>query len=220
MQDRIEQPDTRGAILAQARELFLTLGYHKTTMRSIAEAAGISTGPLYFHFHDKAEVFYYICSEAFDHLKSDFSHATEEDKHAGERLRDIFLAYKAFYYREPQLFAMMHLATDPMSGIDLPAPLAESLLHKGLGLVKNMETLIREGIARQELRPVDPAKLAVYLFSVAEGIFVSNRMGILQQQDIAVDEMIDAAIELIEVGMIGAGVKTRTPKSPYPTGKV
>ena len=41
MQDRIEQPDTRGAILAQARELFLTLGYHKTTMRSIAEAAGI-----------------------------------------------------------------------------------------------------------------------------------------------------------------------------------
>lgn len=211
MQDKMDQTDTRGAILTKARELFLSLGYHKTTMRSIADAAGISTGPLYFHFHDKAEVFYYICSEAFDHLESDFSHATKEDKHAGERLRDIFLAYKAFYYREPQLFAMMHLATDPMSGIGLPAPLAESLLQKGLGLVRNMETLIREGIARQELRPVDPAKLAVYLFSVAEGIFVSQRMGILTQKNIGVDEMIDAAIELIEVGMIGAGKAVEKP---------
>ena len=205
MQDKVEQPDTRGVILTKARQLFLTLGYHKTTMRNIAEMAGISTGPLYFHFRDKAEVFYYICNEAFERLEADFSRATKEGKHAGERLRDIFLAYKAFYYREPQLFAMMHMATDPMSGVNLPAPLAEALLQKGLGLVKNMEALIREGIDRQELRPVDPAKLAVYLFSVAEGIFVSQRMGILKQQEIGVDEMIDAAIELIEVGMIGAG---------------
>lgn len=205
MQDKVEQPDTRGVILTKARQLFLTLGYHKTTMRNIAETAGISTGPLYFHFRDKAEVFYYICNEAFERLEADFSRATKEGKHAGERLRDIFLAYKAFYYREPQLFAMMHMATDPMSGVNLPAPLAEALLQKGLGLVKNMEALIREGIDRQELRPVDPAKLAVYLFSVAEGIFVSQRMGILKQQEIGVDEMIDAAIELIEVGMIGAG---------------
>ena len=211
MQDRTDQTDTRGVILTKARQLFLTLGYHKTTMRNIAETAGISTGPLYFHFRDKAEVFYHICNEAFERLEADFSRVSQAEKTAGERLRDIFLAYKAFYYREPQLFAMMHLATDPLSGIGLPAPLAESLLKKGLSLVKNMETLIRDGIARQELRPVDPAKLAVYLFSVAEGIFVSNRMGILRQQDIGVDEMIDAAIELIEVGMIGAGQALEKP---------
>ena len=103
MQDRMGQADTRGVILTKARQLFLTLGYHKTTMRNIAEAAGISTGPLYFHFRDKAEVFYYICNEAFECLETDFSRATKEGRHAGERLRDIFLAYKAFYYREPQL---------------------------------------------------------------------------------------------------------------------
>lgn len=203
--DKVDQSDTRGAILTQARELFLTLGYHKTTMRNIAEAAGISTGPLYFHFRDKAEVFYHICSEAFDYLETDFCRVSNQGETAGERLRSIFLAYKAFYFREPQLFAMMHLATDPMSGIDLPDSLAEALLQKGLGLVKNMEAIIREGISRQELRPVDPAKLAVYLFSVAEGIFVSNRMGVLSQQNIGVDEMIDAAIELIDVGIIARG---------------
>lgn len=196
-----EQADTRGVILFRARELFLTLGYHKTTMRGIAEAAGISTGPLYFHFRDKAEVFFYICNEAFDCLEADFQHISGEGA-AGERLRSIFLAYKAFYYREPQLFAMMHLATDPMSGIGLPEPLAEALLQKGVALVKLMEAIIREGISRQELRPVDPAKLAVYLYSVAEGIFVSNRMGVLARRNIGVDEMIDAAIELVGIGMV------------------
>ena len=202
MIDKLDQADTRSAILAQARELFLTLGYHKTTMRGIAEAAGISTGPLYFHFRDKAEVFFYICSEAFECLEKEFQRIARIEEAAGERLRSMFLAYKDFYYREPQLFTLMHQATDPMSGIGLPDSLAEALLQKGMALVKIMEAVIREGISRQELRPVDPAKLAVYLYSVAEGIFVSNRMGVLARQNIGVDEMIDAAIELVGVGMI------------------
>ena len=96
MQDRTDQTDTRGVILTKARQLFLTLGYHKTTMRNIAETAGISTGPLYFHFRDKAEVFYHICNEAFERLEADFSRVSQAEKTAGERLRDIFLAYKAF----------------------------------------------------------------------------------------------------------------------------
>ncbi|MHC1762565.1 MAG: TetR/AcrR family transcriptional regulator [Negativicutes bacterium] len=202
MTDQVAPPDTRSAILVQARRLFLTLGYHKTTMRNIAEAAGISTGPLYFHFHDKAEVFFTICSEAFDCLTAEFCRIARAERPAGERLRNIFQAYKAFYYREPQLFAMMHLATDPLSGIGLPERLAESLLQKGIALVGIMEEIIREGISRQELRPVDPVRLAIYLYSVAEGIFVSNRMGILLRQKIDMDEMIDAAIELVGAGMI------------------
>ena len=203
--DKIEQADTRSAILVQARELFLTLGYHKTTMRGIAEAAGISTGPLYFHFRDKAEVFFYICSEAFECLEKEFQRIARIEEAAGERLRSMFLAYKDFYYREPQLFTLMHQATDPMSGIGLPDSLAEALLQKGLAPVKIMEAVIKEGIAGQELRPVDPAKLAVYLFSVSEGIFVANRMGVLAQRNIGVDEMIDAAIELVGIGMIDMG---------------
>lgn len=205
MADPVVQPDTRSAILSHARALFLTLGYHKTTMRNIAEAAGVSTGPLYFHFHDKAEVFFTICSEAFDCLSAEFCRIAREERAAGERLRSIFLTYKAFYYREPQLFAMMHLAMDPLSGIGLPERLAESLLQKGIDMVGIMEEIIRDGISRQEIRPVDPVRLAIYLHSVAEGIFVSNRMGILQRQKIGMDEMIDAAIELVGAGMINPG---------------
>ncbi|SMC89920.1 TetR/AcrR family transcriptional regulator [Sporomusa malonica] len=202
MTDNTNQINTRTMILEKARHLFLSLGYHKTTMRNIADVAGISTGPLYFYFQNKAEVFFHICNEAFDYLIVDFRRVASDDSHAGLRLRNIYYSYKTFYYQEPQLFEIMHLPTNPMLGIDLPQTLEETLKQKSQELVKIMEGVIQEGIIRQELRPVDPCKLALYLYSVAEGIFLSSRLSILQQCNVSLDEMIDTAIELIGVGMI------------------
>lgn len=202
MADNLEQTNTRAVILDRARYLFLSLGYHKTTMRNIADAAGISTGPLYFYFRNKAEVFFHICSEAFDYLIADFRQVAGNDNHAGLRLRDIYYAYKSFYYGEPQLFQIMHIATNPMIGIDLPPDLKEILYQKSRELVNVMEGVIQEGISRQELRPMDPCKLALYLYSVAEGVFLSHSMGVLQQCDVSLDAMIDTAIDLVGLGMI------------------
>ena len=79
--------NTQDIILLKARELFLSLGYHKTTMRQIAKEAGISTGPLYFHFRNKAEIFCCICSQAYDHLLVLFRKALDSEDCAGVRLR-------------------------------------------------------------------------------------------------------------------------------------
>jgi len=193
----IDSRETRSIILERARELFLALGYHNTTMRAIAKAAGISTGPLYFHFQNKAEVYFYICSEALDYLIADFRRAAGEATHAALRLKNIYNVYKSFYYGEPQLFEIMHLATNIMGGIDLSQTLEDTLNKKSQELVLIMEGVVREGIACQELRPVDPCKLALYLYSVAEGVFHSNRTGVLQRAEVSLDEMIETAIDLI-----------------------
>lgn len=202
MIEKYPQTETRSVILAKARELFLARGYHKTTMRGIAEAAGISTGPLYFYFRNKTEVFFYICIESFDYLISEFGKIGTREEHAAVRLRDIYYAYKEFYYKEPQQFEMMHLALDPLSGIDLPSELVGKLKEKSQVLIAVMEEVIKEGINRQELRPVEPRQLSLYLYSVAEGIFLSSHTGMLKSCQVNLDEMIDAAINLIGFGMI------------------
>jgi AcrR family transcriptional regulator len=171
-------------------------------MRGIAKAAGVSTGPLYFHFESKAEVFFHICCEAYDILLDDFRREAASEEHAGWRLRKMYQAYQQFYYREPQLFALMHLPTDPSAGIDLPDKLAQTLNQKGLELVQTMVLVIREGVSRGDLRPVEPRKLALYLHSVAEGVFLNNRTGIFELCGVSLDEMIATAIDLIGVGMI------------------
>lgn len=114
MTENGQLPDTRAVIVEKARELFLSLGYHKTTMRSIAEAAGISTGPLYFYFRNKPEVFFHICNDSFQCLIDELRCPAQAQNHTGNRLRDIYYAYKKFYYQEPQRFEMIHLAINPM----------------------------------------------------------------------------------------------------------
>ncbi len=53
---------TREAILAAAARLFRYEGYHATTMRDIAQEAGIEAGSIYYHFQSKDQ----ILSEVLD----------------------------------------------------------------------------------------------------------------------------------------------------------
>lgn len=48
---------TRESILEGAYQLFLRQGYHGTSMRQIAEEAGIALGGIYNHFSGKEEIF-------------------------------------------------------------------------------------------------------------------------------------------------------------------
>lgn len=48
---------TRQSILAAAYKLFISQGYHGTSMRQIAHESGVALGGLYNHFQGKAEVF-------------------------------------------------------------------------------------------------------------------------------------------------------------------
>jgi len=48
--------DTRGQILGAAARLFRHHGYAATTLRQIAEAAGIKAGSIYYHFGSKQEI--------------------------------------------------------------------------------------------------------------------------------------------------------------------
>lgn len=48
---------TRAAIVAKARDLFMAFGYEDVTMRTIAKGCGISTGAIFQHFEGKDDLF-------------------------------------------------------------------------------------------------------------------------------------------------------------------
>jgi hypothetical protein len=48
---------TRLAIEDAALELYMNQGYHATSMRQIAEQAGLALGGIYNHFKSKEEIF-------------------------------------------------------------------------------------------------------------------------------------------------------------------
>lgn len=57
MQQEERSQRSRAHILEAALELFSHQGYRATSMRDIAQAAGVSTGNVYHHFKDKETIF-------------------------------------------------------------------------------------------------------------------------------------------------------------------
>ena len=52
--------DMERNILLVSTNLFINQGYDKTTIRQIAEAAGIGRGHLYYYFRKKEDILIYI----------------------------------------------------------------------------------------------------------------------------------------------------------------
>ena len=65
MQREEKSERSRRAVLDAALRLFASQGYRATTMREIADAAGVSTGNVYHHFPDKERIFRELIDEYF-----------------------------------------------------------------------------------------------------------------------------------------------------------
>ncbi len=61
-------PDRRAELLATAAEVFAAQGYNATTVRKIADAAGMLAGSLYYHFDSKESMLDEILSTFLDEL--------------------------------------------------------------------------------------------------------------------------------------------------------
>ncbi len=61
---------SRAAILAAALDLFSRQGYRGTSIRKIAERAGISTGNVYHHFSDKETIFQTVLGQYWKAIES------------------------------------------------------------------------------------------------------------------------------------------------------
>lgn len=65
MQREEKSERSRRAVLDAARSLFAHQGYRATTIREVAERAGVSTGNVYHHFPDKEAIFRALIDEYF-----------------------------------------------------------------------------------------------------------------------------------------------------------
>jgi AcrR family transcriptional regulator len=61
---------SRQAILAAALDLFSSQGYRGTSIRDIAERAGVSTGNVYHHFADKETIFQTVLGQYWKAIES------------------------------------------------------------------------------------------------------------------------------------------------------
>jgi AcrR family transcriptional regulator len=110
----VEQELSRNRILCEARQLFIEHGYHALTMRSIAKAMGYSHGALYYHFSEKAELFYALVTEDFRHLLNQQREMLRRTR-LGDmaQLEKLMLEFIKFGLENPNHYEIMFMIKDP-----------------------------------------------------------------------------------------------------------
>jgi AcrR family transcriptional regulator len=199
--------NTRIKILETAKRLFLNNGYHNVSMRTLAKETGISTGPLYFHFQNKSEVFFSLSCEGLDQLNTRVRQAAALPLPNALRLREIFLAFEDFYSQEPAFSQIIRMSFNPLSGIDFTDQQREVLFAKKFEFMDAMKEVIRAGIENGELKKTDPTRFMLVLFALGEGIFTSNEMGDLKHYGVSVKELVQEASQITYTGIINRGDK-------------
>lgn len=102
-----ETEDMKSIILENALTVFAENGYADTSMQDIADAAGISRGPLYYYYSNKADLFNSVFTQTtnqmeetitqifsapdsfFEKVEKELNTLLDIDYRRGERIREI-----------------------------------------------------------------------------------------------------------------------------------
>jgi AcrR family transcriptional regulator len=100
----------RAQICRAAEELFAQKGYHKTSIRDIANKSGISIGSLYDYIRNKEDILYLLAKEFYDNLRTEVIKVLEAQHNVVSELEgtlatmlrvvDRFQEYTLFTYRD------------------------------------------------------------------------------------------------------------------------
>lgn len=178
-------------ILAEATCLFVARGYRGISMREIAEAVGISKAGLYYHFKDKEELFLAILTSHLDTV----ARIVQEARRQGADTRaQVTQMLRALLALPPDQRALVRLATQEMVHLSPAARASFEAIYR-LKFLDPLEELLRTGIARGELRPVN-VRLAVWVLLGMAYPFFSPA-----HSDEAMDEAVDLIISVFFDGL-------------------
>lgn len=156
----------RDQMIKGAVTLFKQKGFHRTTTREIAKAAGFSIGTLYEYIRTKEDVLYLVCDSIYDHvserLQQDLSLKTGT-------LTSLKLGIANFFQVMDEMQAevlVMYQEVKSLSKDALPY-----VLKKEMEMVAMFENLLARCVENGELKLSDKQ-----VEIIAHNIFVQGQM--------------------------------------------
>ncbi|MBO9312719.1 MAG: TetR/AcrR family transcriptional regulator [Chloroflexus sp.] len=141
----------RNRIIDEAARLIVTYGYDGIAMREIAEAAGLSKAGLYHHFRDKEDLLVAVLNNWADEM-AELVRNAERQPDTRSRLTALI---RGLFAQAPTQRALLRLSNQDLPRLSNTA--RANIEHcYAKGLIVPISSIIRNGVERGELRPVDP----------------------------------------------------------------
>jgi AcrR family transcriptional regulator len=154
----LEPADVPERIIEEATRLFVARGYTSISMREIAEAVGVSKAGLYYHFKDKEALFLAILNANLNHLGSLIQTARQQGATSRQQVSGML---HAIFDQAPNQRAIIRLANQEMTHLSQEAR-AEFGRAYQTKFIRQVEEILRGGVERGELKPVN-VQLATWI---------------------------------------------------------
>ena len=100
---------TKSRIARAALTLFVEKGVTETTVRDIAEAAGVAEGTLYRHFASKDELAWELFAQNFAAFAKELDHRQAQETSLSGKLAAMVQHFCTFFDQDPVLFSYLLL---------------------------------------------------------------------------------------------------------------
>jgi AcrR family transcriptional regulator len=165
-----EQEKRRHEIFHQVVNVFLKKGFQETSMREIAEAAGLGKSTLYDYFKTKDDILLYFFEDQLNDLTEAAQQIAMQNKAADKRLRQITQMHMELLQANKSLFMKMS-----MEAQRLKPDSQKQIQEKRHAYQDLIRALIDEGIREGTFRKVDSLLAARILITSMAPVVLTSR---------------------------------------------
>ena len=154
-------PDCRATIRTIAQTLFAERGFAGTTIREIAEQAGVKSSLLYHYYSNKEALYLSLLEAAVSELGAQVERIAANTDTPETKIRQLVQAFFDHFQAKPEHFQLMQRAMGEYS----PAAksLAQCWLSRAFGA---LHAITAEGVKHGLFRPLPPHLLAFAIVGI------------------------------------------------------
>lgn len=192
-----QRPDE---VLDAALALFTERGYAASSVDAIAGKAGISKGSVYLYFPSKQAILEALVLRAIEPVSAEV--IRQAAQHGGNIRQTATRLLTVFATRlsDPAVLAVPKIVIrETVVAPEIAEMYRRAVLDR---VIPAMATLIREGIERGELRPVDPdLTVRSVIGPLVAHLFLSEVFGIHPADGLAVDRLVENHLSILFDGL-------------------
>lgn len=201
---KAEATPRREAILQTAAELFAEGSYHGVGMRAIADAVGIRSSSLYYHFPSKMDILHAIALDATKtFVESQLPHLEEDGSSHAERLRDLLRAHVKYFHehRVEEAVGLRELR-------ELEAERTEEVNTYRRRYQRALVSFVEEGAKLGEFHVDDAFVTTMAVLNMINGVNEWFRTG---AGKLTIDQVADRYATYAVEGILGAAPSAKKP---------
>ncbi len=196
----------KNILLKAAKEIFFENGYKNTSIKDITDRANVSIGTFYLYFENKIEIYKNVLYEGIlileTHLRNSVKNLDSDKVSAEFLLKSLTRAYVDFYLKNPEYFdiiAVLNLTEDELK--ENHNKLSMEIHKKARDILKFIESIIRLGKQKKELKVENTSAAATSIWGLLEGILIlykRNNLTLLKQN---LDQLIEFSFNTFIKGL-------------------